>query len=133
MDPVAFLEVANQLQSSLSEAERRTAIGRSYYALYNVLRSTLENHAVQFARNRNSHALLKDYLVNCGHQVAQQLGLTLDTLRLLRNQADYEMHTTINRQQSQLAYVQARQAVDRFKALTSTDMQTIIAAIKAIP
>src|SRR5262245_12948177 len=133
MDPITFLDVAAQLQSSSSEAERRTAIGRSYYALYNVLRSTLEAQAVPFTQGVEDHRHLTEYLLRCGHRGAARIGTTLRDLRRLRNEANYEMHTIINRQQSQLAYVQARQAVDRFKALTSTDMQTIIARIKAIP
>ena len=37
MNGADFLEVAKRLEDSPSEAERRTSIGRSYYALYNVL------------------------------------------------------------------------------------------------
>src|SRR5438874_568743 len=133
MDPITFLDVAAQLQSSLSEAERRTAIGRSYYALYNVLRSTLEAQAVPFTQGVDDHRRLTEYLFRCRHRAAARIGATLRDLRILRNEADYEMGITVTRQQSQFAYAQARQAVDRFKALTSTDMQTIIARIKAIP
>ena len=42
MDPLDFLNVADSLRNSGQESERRTSVGRSYFALFNHLRLKLE-------------------------------------------------------------------------------------------
>jgi hypothetical protein len=133
MDPRAFLDVANQLQTSASEAGRRTSIGRSYYALYNILRVSLESQGIPFQNSGDDHGRLVYYLTRCNNRAVARVGQALRDLRLQRNNADYEMSSAIDANQSQLAYQQAKRAVDRFDALNSADMAVILPRIKALP
>ena len=133
MDPAAFLDIAQEWQASDSEAERRTSIGRSYYTLFNILRQSLSARGVHFSSGSDVHRQLVDYLTRCRHREAARIGGMLRDLRIQRNQADYDMNITINTSQSQLAYRRAQNAVDRFKALSQTDLQTIITRIQALP
>jgi uncharacterized protein (UPF0332 family) len=133
MDPAAFLDIAQQFQASNSEAERRTSIGRSYYTLFNILRQSLFSRGVRFSSSGADHRQLVDYLTQCRNQEAARIGGILKDLRVQRNQADYDMNITIDTNQSQLAYRRAQDAVDRFNALSQTDLQTIITHIQALP
>jgi hypothetical protein len=132
MDPAAFLDIAQQWQASDSEAERRTSIGRSYYTLFNILRQSLSSRGVPFHSSGADHGHLVDYLTRCRHREAARIGGILKDLRIQRNQADYDMNITINTSQSQLAYRRAQDAIDRFNALSQTDLQTIITRIQAL-
>lgn len=132
MDPAAFLDIAQQWQVSDSEAERRTSIGRSYYTLFNILRQSLSSRGVHFRSGSDVHRQLVDYLTRCRHREAARIGGILKDLRVQRNQADYDMNITINTSQSQLAYRRAQDAIDRFNALSQTDLQTIITHIQAL-
>jgi hypothetical protein len=133
MDPAAFLHIAQQWQVSDSEAERRTSIGRSYYTLFNILRQSLSSRGVTFSFRATDHGVLVDYLTRCSNQEAARIGGILNNLRVQRNDADYDMNLTIDINQSQLAYQKAQGAVDRFNALSQTDLQTIITRIQALP
>ena len=132
MDPAAFLDIAQQWQASDSEAERRTSIGRSYYTLFNILRQSLSSRGVPFSR-REVHQQLVRYLTQCRHREATRIGETLNNLRVQRNDADYDMNITIDTRDSQVAYRRAQDAVDRFNALSQTDLQTIITHIQTLP
>jgi hypothetical protein len=132
MDPATFLTVADLFQASSFEAERRTAIGRSYYALYNVVLSTLSSQGISFSHTGNDHRQLVEYLFSCGHRQAAHIGSALRDLRVWRNNSDYEMHVVIDVPQSQLAYAKAKQAVDRFNRLPAVDLETMVQAMKRI-
>jgi hypothetical protein len=133
MDPAAFLDIAQQWQVSDSEAERRTSIGRSYYTLFNILRQSLSSRGVTFSFRATDHGVLVDYLTRCSNQEAARIGGILNNLRVQRNDADYDMNLTIDTSQSQLAYRRAQDAVDRFNALSQTDLETIITRIQVLP
>jgi hypothetical protein len=132
MDPATFLTVADRFQASPSEAERRTAIGRSYYALYNVVLRTLSSQGIPFSNTGNDHRQLVDYLFRCGHRQAARIGGALRDLRVARNESDYNMDHVIAVAQSQLAYRNAKNAVDRFNSLTPAELQSIIQSMKRV-
>lgn len=132
MNPVEFLDIADRFQASTSEAERRTSIGRSYYALYNILLGSLSSQRVAFENGGRDHGRLVYYLTKCGHRQADKIGGALKLLRNLRTDADYHMNVAIDARQSQLAYQRARTAVDRFNALPQADLHTIVQRIKAL-
>lgn len=133
MNPADFLRVADQFQASASEAERRTSIGRSYYAVYNVLFRFLSAQGVPFENGGGDHWRLVYYLTNCHHRQAGRIGAALRDLRNLRTDADYRMNLVIDVHQSQLAYQQARSAVNRFNQLPPPDLGNIVQRIKALP
>jgi hypothetical protein len=132
MDPASFLEIAGRFQASPSEAERRTSIGRSYYALYNVLLGTLSSQGVIFGRVGTDHGDLVHYLIKCGNREAARIGEALRDLRLSRNESDYNMNLVVNVAQSKLAYGKAKSAVARFNGLPPVDLQTIVRSMKRV-
>jgi hypothetical protein len=133
VDPVAFLDIAEQFQTSGSEAERRTSIGRSYYALYNILFRSLSLRGVAFNQSGEDHGRLVYYLTRCGHRMAANIGATLRDLRGYRNNADYDMNVMIDERQTQLVYAKTRGAVVTFRQIEETDFLTVLQRIKALP
>jgi hypothetical protein len=132
MDPADFLDVADRLQASPSEAERRSSIGRSYYALYNVLLGTLSSQGVIFGRVGTDHGDLVHYLIKCGNREAARIGGALRDLRTSRNESDYNMNAVIDMAQSQLANGKAKRAIDRFNKLPLMDLQTVTRSMKHV-
>jgi len=131
MNPADFLTVANQFHSSSSEAVRRTSIGRSYYALYNVLHRFLSRWASSLSGRGKDHRLLVKYLTACGNHNAYKLGTKLRDLRQIRNLADYDMGTHVSAQQSQLAHQWADNMIVLFSGLTQTEQNDIINKVQS--
>src|SRR5205823_5479310 len=111
---------------SESEAERRTSIGRSYYALFNVLVSKLSDKGVMFAQTPDDHYKLISYLGKAGNRTAGLVGAVLKDLRLDRNQADYEMKIVIDARKSDLLYQKATKAMVQFDSIPAIDFQKIV-------
>jgi uncharacterized protein (UPF0332 family) len=82
-NPRGFLHLAEQLvQYDPTEAQYRTAIGRSYYAMLHVLLAK-----VKVKGGRGVHARLARTLLKQNRPVGEQLA----TLRRLRDIADYQL------------------------------------------
>jgi hypothetical protein len=90
MDARDFFTIAERYKSSHVEAERRTSVGRSYYALFNVLLGTLSGKGVIFRGTPDDHYTLISYLTKAGNRASGIAGSALKDLRLERNRADYE-------------------------------------------
>lgn len=128
-----FLDIADQFQASPSEAKRRTSIGRSYYALYNVLFGFFSSQGVVFENGGGDHWRLVNYLTKCNDRQAFKIGGALRDLRTVRTDADYHMNIPIEVAESQLAYRRARNAINRFNGLQqSPDIHTIVQIIKKV-
>jgi hypothetical protein len=74
MDARDFLLIADQSRTSSREAERRTSIGRSYYALFNVVLGTLAAKGVVFHESADDHRDLIAYPAKVGHHNAALVG-----------------------------------------------------------
>ncbi len=132
-DPTDFLKIANRYHASPLESERRTAIGRSYYAVYNLLIGKLSKEGVLFKENATDHGTLVYYLVNSKVLEAQKAGGALKDLRNDRNDADYRMEKDINVQQSTFTFQKAQRTITQFKVLSSTKFKQLAAAIHRLP
>jgi len=133
VNPADFLDIADQLRTSPSEAGQRTSIGRSYYALYNVVYGTLISQGVRLENEGSDHKLLVYYLTTCRDREADKIGGALRDLHSHRIDADYHMQLSIDPQQSEFAYRLARKTVDRFNALGVPDVQRIVQLIRFLP
>src|SRR5713226_6258869 len=133
MDPADFLNVASRFKSSASEAERRTCIGRAYYALYNVLHDALSSQGVSFQATGEDHRLLVYYLTRVSHPDARRIGGDLRDLRVERNTADYKMNLTVSASKSQFVYGKADAAVRRIKGLAADELSAIVREIRTLP
>ena len=91
MNPLDFLTLADKLKCSSDEAERRTAISRSYYSVFNYLKAHLAEHDIPISSSASGHKHLTQYLNNSGIAEAKRLSHIVGDLRSERNKADYRM------------------------------------------
>jgi uncharacterized protein (UPF0332 family) len=85
-----FLALAGRLATEATEAGWRSAISRAYYAAFHVARRLLADLNFAVPRADRAHQYLIFRLSNCGEPVVEQAGRDLETLRRLRNRADYD-------------------------------------------
>ncbi len=132
MDPLAFLDVAalltGQQANPSEEARSRSAIGRAYYALYNVVIYEFFKLGINLRRDPQAHTRAYRYLLNSGIPEAKGAGKVLDDLREDRNDADYEMRAGgFDLRRASLAEAKARQAL---QLLSQVDKQAL--AVKVL-
>ena len=91
MEPKEFLHLADELKNdrNKTEAKLRTSIGRSYYALYNLMKSCLVSLGFKISTGHNGHTEVKNCFSGCGIDSLAQIGSALGSLRSDRNKADY--------------------------------------------
>jgi hypothetical protein len=115
-DPLLFLEIASRYKSSGNEYERRTAVGRAYYAVYNFVCDRLQREGVQtFKKDGGDHDRMVYYLTNCKDSQAGVVGNLLKDLKGRRKNADYRMDLIIDKPYSEFAHNRAVRAVEEFK------------------
>ena len=85
-----FLALAARLAANATEADWRTAVSRAYYAAFHVARQLLADLNFTVPRADRAHQYLVFRLSNCGESAVEQAGRDLETLRRLRNRADYD-------------------------------------------
>jgi hypothetical protein len=108
MQPLDFLTTAENLVLSEREADWRTCISRSYYALYLLIieemRKTISPAllgSISFYRNGMFlHAELSRFLKASSDVQIRRFGEHLDNLRSARIAADYYMHKPVSRQKA---------------------------------
>ncbi len=83
-----FRELAEELRQGETEAARRTAISRIYYAVYHRAKTYLESEGFQFRQFESSHRQIWDEFKDKGRTFTA-IGNTGDRLRANRNKADY--------------------------------------------
>ncbi len=91
MDPRDFHRLAVSLSATAAPAELRCAVGRAYYAAYNVAAATLRSLGVPIVRNAGGHGEALRFLGNSGDGDLIAAGHKLATLRSRRNAADYDL------------------------------------------
>lgn len=83
-----FRAFAESLRESETEAAKRTAISRIYYAVYHRAKIYLESEGFQFRQFESSHRQIWDEFKDKGRTFAA-IGNTGDRLRANRVKADY--------------------------------------------
>lgn len=91
MDGRAFLDVARELVGGATEAHRRAAAGRAYYALMLEARELLGRWGLSGPPRDGVHAFVRLRLLYSDDPGLKQVGLTLERLGRLRNDADYQL------------------------------------------
>jgi uncharacterized protein (UPF0332 family) len=129
MEGKDFLTIALQYCGSSSEAERRTAVSRAYYALFNTIKYLLRAKGFPIRKSANGHDQLYRYLNNSGLTDAQAIASKLNSLRTVRNDADYELHKSgFDVNNCTLYCRQAEKSFERFDSLNieqlSKDIET---------
>jgi len=96
MNGIDFLNFARSLHSSADEAARRTSVSRSYYAIYHQMKEVLTSIGIYVSTAPSEHQRFVRYLKEGGKTVGIKedggwCGETLDQLRTVRNDADYDL------------------------------------------
>ena len=129
MDPLDFLNVAASLCESGEEAERRTSVGRSYFALFNHLRIKLAA-ITQIPTTDEAHQAVVHYLTHANNRNLSSVGQSLRDLRSSRNVADYKLDGTVDQADSRVALVKAKSA---FGKLSTVGDNALRSAVQAVP
>jgi uncharacterized protein (UPF0332 family) len=98
-----FLPLAARLAAGASEADWRTAVSRAYYAAFHVARRLLTDLNFTVPRADRAHQYLVFRLSNSGEAAVEQAGRDLETLRRLRNRADYDEAPALTQPQATAA------------------------------
>jgi hypothetical protein len=85
------LGAARHLLSAPSEANRRAAAGRVYYALLHEGRAALERWGFPMPPGEHVHRFVRLRFTQPAHPDLRQVGDALDELARLRNRADYQL------------------------------------------
>ena len=94
MDPREFHRLASHLVGGSSPAEFRTAIGRAYYATYNVAVEILEDMGFRISRGPAGHGEVQHRLSNSDDTEVMRVGSQLTDLHSRRIQADNRLDRT---------------------------------------
>jgi uncharacterized protein (UPF0332 family) len=98
-----FLSLAGRSAGNATEADWRTAVSRAYYAAFHVARQLLTDLNFTVPRADRAHQYLVFRLSNCGESAVEQAGRDLETLRRLRNRADYDDAPAVTQPQAAAA------------------------------
>lgn len=98
-----FLSLATRLAAESTEADWRSAVSRAYYATFHIARRMLVDLRFVVPRADRAHQYLVFRLGNCGESAVEQAGRDLETLRRLRNRADYDEVPAVTQPQATAA------------------------------
>jgi uncharacterized protein (UPF0332 family) len=91
MNPEAFMVLAVKLSGSSGEAERRSAVSRSYYGLFHCACLLVEECGVVCPESAEAHDKVAKCLQHSGDAAIDAVGKELNSFRTVRNQADYRL------------------------------------------
>jgi hypothetical protein len=129
--PLDFLHIADRYKNSSHEYERRTSIGRSYYAVYNFLSATLIAAGVtKLTQGPGDHTRIVSCLTQCSDGQAKLVGSLLKDLYEKRRYADYRMDMIIDSKYSALAHNRAETILTEFG---KTDVAKVTTLINKLP
>jgi hypothetical protein len=86
-----FLQSAQDLLTRSSEANRRSAVGRAYYALLHEGRMALDRWGFPIPPGENIHSFVRLRFIFPASADLKPIGYALEELGQHRNQADYRL------------------------------------------
>jgi uncharacterized protein (UPF0332 family) len=98
-----FLPLAARLAAGATEADWRTAVSRAYYAAFHVARRLFADLGFSVPRADRARQYLVFRLCNSGESAVERAGRDLETLRRLRNRADYDETPALTQPQAAAA------------------------------
>ena len=78
-----------QIQAS-EKALLRTAIGRAYYAVFNIAREFVQDVDGVIVPDNDAHGFLIRYFLNSAGSIQRKIARELEFMRDARNRADYD-------------------------------------------
>ena len=126
-----FQDTADRLARGAVEGDWRSAISRTYYAVFHYFREYFLSHGFDVGRGGQSHFNLYSGLSNCGLTSVAVLGRRVDQLRTDRTKADYNLGTRIDQAYALDAVRRGRAVVADFQAhLNSVPASQIVAGVR---
>lgn len=119
-----FLRLAARLAADATEADWRTAASRAYYAAFHVARRLLADLNFTVPRADRAHQYLVFRLSNSGEAAVEQAGRDLETLRRLRNRADYDETPAVTQPQATAAVQMAEGIIQVLDAARQVPART---------
>jgi hypothetical protein len=98
-----FLLLATRLAAGTTEADWRSAVSRACYPAFHVARRLFADMNFTVPRADRAHQYLVFRLSNSGESAVEQAGRDLETLRRLRNRADYDEAPALTQPQAAAA------------------------------
>jgi uncharacterized protein (UPF0332 family) len=131
MNPREFHGLAEQLAHGSTPAEFRTAIGRAYYAAFNVAADGLRTLGFRPGKGGAAHGEVARCMWNAGNPTITAAADKLNSLHSLRNRADYQMdkRDVEDPRVTQKAVEDARSVIHAIAAFTGPHRNAIQAAI----
>ena len=118
-----FQNTPERLARGSTEADWRSAVSRSYYAVFHYFRELFLAHGVDLGRSGVSHSNLYIGLLNSGLPPVVAFARRVDDLRTERTVCDYNLGAPIRKGPSQ-------DTVNRGRAIPA-DFQTLLGQIPA--
>jgi uncharacterized protein (UPF0332 family) len=119
-----FLPLASRLAAGTAGADWRMAVSRAYYAAFHVARILFTDLRFSVPRADRAHQYLVFRLCNCGESALEQAGRDLDTLRRLRNRADYDETPALPQPQAAAAVQLAEDIIQALDAARQDPART---------
>jgi hypothetical protein len=134
MDGRALLDPARRMVAGGSEADRRTAANRAYYALFLEARDALRRWGQVPGRRDQVHAFVRYRFLYPRNPDLQSIGRLLDRVYRLRSEADYETSSPGSFAKPSVAGTTVRDATDGINQLGAleADVGRLAAAVAAI-
>ena len=117
MDAKDFLKIAKKLLRYNNEANWRTSIGRSYYAIFNYLKQECLSLSLSIPKGSAGHGQLKNYFQGCGIDEGVDIGSKIGDLYSQRIISDYELNDKVEQKTAVLMFEKAQDIVRRFPAI----------------
>jgi len=98
-----FQNTADRLILGATEGDWRSAVSRTYYAVFHYFRDFFLAQGIDVGGGGQSHTSLSYGLTNCGLPPVVPFGRRLDRLRTSRTRADYDFSRPVGRTLAQAA------------------------------
>ena len=105
MEAIRFLNTANNLKESSHEADARTSISRSYYAIIHLVKEKLGQEEIEIGRTQTH--LLYNIFHNCNNEDVRAIGSQISTLHDARIKADYKLSEKVKKTHARINYILA--------------------------
>jgi uncharacterized protein (UPF0332 family) len=94
MNATDFYQLAVKLSNESGAAAMRSCISRAYYGAFNRASDVVRSIGVILPKSAECHDKVAKILSNCGDLDVETAGSKLDSLRTIRNAADYHLDDT---------------------------------------
>jgi hypothetical protein len=136
MDGKSFLDIAKEVIQGTTEAHWRTVAGRAYYALMLEGRDLLHRWGFPLPPRDQVHTFVRLRFIYAADPDLKQVGIDLERLCALRNEADYQLAAAgrfASAVAAHRAIVTAETALSRLQQIDSDPARRggVIASIRA--